>query len=784
MMSGLAGWRVVVTGTVVVLACAGTAGAYQGLGPGGQVNNDIAAGINPSQSVGAEEPANADVVGGALTAGKVAVPWAIFRQTTASGGADQVFVRSFASGAWTTRGNGTVGGDSNVSGSVKGSLNFDQTQDGEQPAVDFAGAGRTVPWAAWYENTTGAGFGADNIFASRLDNSGDTNQGKWLFEGQGRGVDDTFSSQVPSLNIHTNRDALNPSLAGGATVAGGAPEPWVTWQEIDGSAGTAQIFASKVVRPSIPPACPADGANPAKPDSAIGAVAMFCWQQIGVERLPSGQATPPNNTVDPSLNVDVTRDGVEPDIAFAGTGDTVPWIVWYEQNNSGAGLRDNEMVFAAKAVSGGNLTGTVDGGFHWQVVGDGTGGQTDVLDDSAGCVASQTAEEACSLNMDPTANAQDPRVAAGAIAPGSPTVPWVTWDEDFDGHQQVFVARLVGGDHFELANHGAPISVGANDSTRPDITFSGNTPYVSWRENTGAGSDEGFVGHFVLNGSGVPIFQLDESNVPLTPDAQADVRLPISSGCTANPVDVDGAACQGGATGTPFFLFTNGTSPISLFAGAYQPGVPVTGTARSITTSTAKLAGAVDPAGVAVAASFQFGPTAAYGRQTATQRVGPAGAATGFTAALSGLATNATIHYRALVSTDFGTFTGADRTLRTRAASGPALSLKLVKSTIKKLLKSKRLRAAVRLGAAGKVTVSASATITVDGKRKPLTLGSGRVSFARAGTKTVAIAVSKRARSKLAHVHGRVVIKVTGQGRDRAGKKSKRVTSRVTFARR
>ena len=66
-------------------------------------------------------------------------------------------------------------------------MNFDQGQDGEAPAIDFAGTGRTVPWASWYESTSGADFGADNIFASKFDNTGDANQGKWIFAGQGRG---------------------------------------------------------------------------------------------------------------------------------------------------------------------------------------------------------------------------------------------------------------------------------------------------------------------------------------------------------------------------------------------------------------------------------------------------------------------------------------------------------------------------------------------------------------------------------------------------------------------
>ena len=65
--------------------------------------------------------------------------------------------------------------------------------------------------------------------------------------------------------------------------------------------------------------------------------------------------------------------------------------------------------------------------------------------------------------------------------PANPTVPWIAWDETVGGVKQIFVSRLVGGTHFELANGGAPISMGTTDATRPDITFSGNTPYVTWR---------------------------------------------------------------------------------------------------------------------------------------------------------------------------------------------------------------------------------------------------------------------------------------------------------------
>src|SRR5947208_2888057 len=275
--------RVAVVGTIVALASVGTAWAFQALPPGAQVNDDTAAGIDRTLGVSGEDPTNADVVGGALTAGKPAVPWATFRQGTS--GSDQIFVRSFAGGKWTTRGNDTVGGRSSGSPTFAGSLNFDEAQDGEAPTIDFAGAGRTVPWATWYESTTGKGFDkVNNVFASRFDNA----SGKWIFGGQGRGLGGG-SVPVPSLNIHTGQNAENPSVAGGSAVDPSKPGPWVTWQETTTApvAGKDQIF---VERPIGPAAANCDGVKPAgvTVGGHVPAIGGFCWQQTGIPRVGAG----------------------------------------------------------------------------------------------------------------------------------------------------------------------------------------------------------------------------------------------------------------------------------------------------------------------------------------------------------------------------------------------------------------------------------------------------------------------------------------------------------------
>ena len=234
---------------VAIVASAGSAFALQELPPGQQVNNDAIAGINPALSVTGNEPTNADVVGGVLAAGGIAVPWAVFQQ--AAGGLtakDEIFTRLFAGGAWTTRGAGTVGGSSSAAPTFTGSLNFDQGQDGEAPAIDFAGAGRTVPWATWYENTTStdATFNNNNIFASRFD----ATQNKWVFAGQPRGSGGATGVPVPSLNIHTNQNAENPSVAGGSTSDPTKPGPWITWQETSaGGAHADQIFVERPIGP-------------------------------------------------------------------------------------------------------------------------------------------------------------------------------------------------------------------------------------------------------------------------------------------------------------------------------------------------------------------------------------------------------------------------------------------------------------------------------------------------------------------------------------------------------
>src|SRR5437870_2933863 len=350
---------VTLLGGVLAATCPAS-GALVSLG--GQVNDDPANMIDPSQDAGL-----VDVAGGTVVAGNKAVPWATFEQKV--GRSQQIFVRAFKNGQWVTQGS-------------PASLNIDPTVEAEAPSIDFAGAGRTVPLVAWYEpNSNLGGQGGvctggnpivctalpTNIFASRF-NAG---ANRWLPSGQDR----ADGAQVPSLNIHTNRTAENPSVAGGATIAGADPVPWIIWEENDGPVvdddSSLQVFVSQGVKQQAA-GTPCTGFKP----SAANNVNGFCFQQVGLERLDSGQPPPRDATVDPTLNIDPTRAGVEPDIAFTGRDDTVVWTVWDEEDPTAlAGLRSNQMVFAAKAIA----DAAAYGKFHWQAVGTGTAGKAHVL---------------------------------------------------------------------------------------------------------------------------------------------------------------------------------------------------------------------------------------------------------------------------------------------------------------------------------------------------------------------------------------------------------------------
>jgi hypothetical protein len=95
-----------------------------------------------------------------------------------------------------------------------------------------------------------------------------------------------------------------------------------------------------------------------------------------------------------------------------------------------------------------------------------------------------------------------------------------------------------------------------------------------------------------------------------------------------------------------------------------------TGSASSITPTTAHLNGVVTPNGLATSWRFDYGTTTSYGAKTATKSAGSGTSALNEAAAISGLKVSTTYHFRIVASNSGGTTFGSDKTFSTSLAPG------------------------------------------------------------------------------------------------------------------
>jgi hypothetical protein len=751
---------------------AGAASAQTGLidlGPRStRVNDDPASGIE-SGLVSEQFDSSSATAGGSVLAGGQRAPWMAFSQLEA--GDDQLFVRAFVDGRWVTQGHGTVGGTSSANPLAPSSLNFSDDSEAEQPAIDFAGPGRTVPWAVWSEQNGRSSNPAPvhaQIFASRFHPPGAAvNPDRWEFAGQNRAA--AGAPPLPSLNLHVDRDARDPAVAGGPASEPAAPGPWVAWRETGAHApgtGVDQVF---VARPSSPGAGGACDPSVKLGDQTGGTpLGGTCFGQVGTERLGS----------DPALNVDRTRAGGDPDIAFGGPGDSVPWLVWREHGptqTTGAGkLDDNAQIFAAKGVTppAGSQAAT-DGGLTWVVVGQQTQGALDASTTGGSCGSDALNEELCSLNENLGADAGAPRVATGTMTPGAATVPWVVWAESNGGPNAIFAARLVGTGadaHFEAANQGHQLGFG----TLPDITFAGNTPYVSWV----AADHTTKTGHF----RNPALFVADHAS-----PSESFQRPVLTSTCTADPFSADGSACPGGALGTPFVGFDDQSDPttVALRGASYPADAPQTGDPTAVSSSAATVAGVVTPQGARASAFFQYGPTTAYGSHSAPVGVVTDGSPILISADLTDLPAGTTIHYRLVTSNDLIHEVGNDATLVTAGAPPPSPAqdpppvppappippvkepppasppapathpapAALARLPLRVQVGNGAVRVQIAVDAAADITLHGTLTGKVKGRKLTLRLGTARAHYAHGGGKTLTLKLSARARQALRRWH-------------------------------
>jgi hypothetical protein len=118
---------------------------------------------------------------------------------------------------------------------------------------------------------------------------------------------------------------------------------------------------------------------------------------------------------------------------------------------------------------------------------------------------------------------------------------------------------------------------------------------------------------------------------------------------------------------------TEGADAVLTTSGAPAPDV-VTGGASSLSATGATLNGSVNPNGRTTSWHFEYGTSTGYGSSTATQSAGAGTAAVNASAAVSGLTTGRTYHFRLVATSDGGTTHGADQTFRPEAPPGVSTS--------------------------------------------------------------------------------------------------------------
>ncbi len=150
---------------------------------------------------------------------------------------------------------------------------------------------------------------------------------------------------------------------------------------------------------------------------------------------------------------------------------------------------------------------------------------------------------------------------------------------------------------------------------------------------------------------------------------QPDGNL-LVAGSTVSPTATQRPPCTAPSSG---FLPTGFVARYVGFGPAPTGVAPtvVTGPASSVTASSAKVAGSVNPGGLPTTYAVQYGPTTAYGTTSTAASAGSGSAAVTVSIGLAALAPGTTYHYRLVATNADGTVNGSDATFTTSTATGP-----------------------------------------------------------------------------------------------------------------
>jgi len=157
--------------------------------------------------------------------------------------------------------------------------------------------------------------------------------------------------------------------------------------------------------------------------------------------------------------------------------------------------------------------------------------------------------------------------------------------------------------------------------------------------------------------------------VAIAPDGSPDAGEIVTVGDTFSRVPSNYEPCAAGAASSGYVASYTGYGPPPPPPSGTTGGPPAvtTGAASLITDTSERVAGEVNPNGLATTYHFVYGTSTSYGSSTAAVSAGSGSVASAVSATLSGLQPNTTYHYQLVASNADGTVEGADQTFTTAA---------------------------------------------------------------------------------------------------------------------
>ena len=311
-----------------------------------------------------------------------------------------------------------------------------------------------MPWATWYEHTTGAGFGEQQHLREPVRQHRRRQPGQVDLRRPGPRAGRRH--RAGSVAEHPHRPGRRESRRSPAAPPSIRPSP------VRGSPGRRrQPPADRRREPDLRRAADRSrrrqlrrrqagrrpGRRPRPGDRRL---------LLAADRHPARRdrrrGSEPERRSDPQRDRARHRVHGSPTTAFRGSSGT------RSATPDSAGLHNNEMVFAAKGVSDGV---TANGGFHWVAVGNALPGDARHAPGptaSARARSPRANEAAVLAEQQPGSDAEDPQVAAGTMNSAQPdgAVGGVGRDTSAASSRS-FVSRLVGTGataHFQIANGG------------------------------------------------------------------------------------------------------------------------------------------------------------------------------------------------------------------------------------------------------------------------------------------------------------------------------------------